>query len=527
MKINHTYAYPSKRNLIYGSEMVATSHPLASQAGLSILEKGGNAIDAAIAAAAALTVLEPTSNGIGGDAFAIFWKDGKIHGLNASGRAAKKLTAQVLRDEGHTEMPVNSPHTITVPGVPSAWASLSNEHGNLPLTEVLAPAIEFAEKGAPLAVTVAEYWERAAKNYEKDRDKYKNWFDTFTVDGKAPTAGSRVVLTNHANTLREIAETKGESFYRGNLAKKIIAYTKTIGSYLTEEDFSEHHPEWVDPISTNYKGYDVLEIPPNGQGLVVLMTLNLIGEMHLMPNDENYEHKLIEALKLAFTDGRNAICEGMPDVDYYLSKEYAKQRVAEIGEEAILPKPIEGVGGGTIYLAAADKDGNMISYIQSNYMGFGSGYVVPDTGIALHNRGANFSLDENSPNCICGGKRPYHTIIPGFLMKDGKPLGPFGIMGAFMQPQAHVQVLLKMIDGGINPQSALDAPRFFWDGGKHLFAEPDFPKVTFDALKEKGHEIEYTNDIGHFGRGQIILKTKDDFYVGATEKRCDGYIAVK
>ncbi len=526
----HVYPFASKRHVVYGKRgIVATGHPLAAQAGLRILQRGGNAIDAAVATAAALTVLEPTSNGIGGDAFSIFWKDGRIYGLNSSGPAPKRIDAQKVRDAGYSQMPAHGPIPVNVPGVPAAWASLVKEHGKLTLMEVLTPAIEYAEEGAPVAPTVAENWEAARKAYQLSGDAmYTHWFDTFTSSGKAPKAGEIFTLPDHAETLRAIGETNAEAFYGGELADKISAYMESIGGYLRADDLASFSPEWVTPIETEYHGCRVLEIPPNGHGIVVLMAMNILKELPEAEADSFLDiHRQIEALKLAFADAMQYVTEPsqMPyTAEDLLSPVYAKERASLITDAALEPQPGEPLRGGTVYLCTADGDGNMVSYIQSNYMGFGSGLVVPGTGIALHNRGANFSLDPAHPNVVTPGKRPYHTIIPGFLMQGEEPLGPFGIMGAFMQPQAHLQVMTSLLRDGYNPQASLDKPRFQWVGGKRVLVERDFPKELFEKLQAAGHEIAYSDDVGSFGRGQMILRA-GGAYVGATEKRCDGQVA--
>lgn len=508
--------------------MVATSHPLAAQAGLRILLQRGNAIDAAIATAAALTVLEPTSNGIGGDAFSIFWKDGKVHGLNSSGPSPSRIDAQILRERGYEEMPRYGPIPVNVPGAPFAWAEMVTKHGNLSLEEVLAPAIEYAKKGAPVAVTVSEHWKAAQKAYENRNDEiFDSWFLTFTKDGKAPEAGEVFMMPDHAKTLETIAKTNAEDFYKGILAQKISDYVESFGGYLRADDLAAFRPEWVDPIEVEYEGVRVLEIPPNGHGIVALMALNLIKEMgEVEPDSFTDVHNQIEALKLSFADAMRYVTEPS-DMPYtakdLLSPAYAKRRAEEIRQTAGCSEPGDPILGGTVYLCTADAAGNMVSYIQSNYTGFGSGLVVPGTGIALHNRGCNFSLKEGHPNCIGPGKRPYHTIIPGFLMNGDKPLGPFGIMGAFMQPQAHVQVLVSLLRDGRNPQEALDKPRFQWVGGKKVLVEADFPRALFESLKSAGHEISYSDDVGSFGRGQMILRGEEGL-IGATEKRCDGQV---
>lgn len=528
------YSYPSRRNVVYGKKgMVATGNPLAAQVGLEILKKGGNAIDAAIATAATLTVVEPTANGIGGDAFALVWVGNKLHGLNSSGPSPKSISVKVLRELGYTEMPKYGLIPVNVPGAPAAWAELSKKFGRLPFEEVLEPAIKYAEEGFTIQPQVGAGWAAAFKNYAKEREKkeeLQTWFDTFAPNDNCPKIGDYITLKDHGRTLREIAKTMAESFYRGELAEKIDAFSKKYGGYITKEDLAEYYPEWVEPISTDYKGYEVYEIPPNGHGITVLMALNILKEMELGPRDSfNSTHLQIEALKLAFVDAQKYVADPKTmkvKTEELLSKEYARERRKLISDKAIMPEAGQPSKGGTVYLCTADEEGNMVSYIQSNYMGFGSGLVVPNTGISLHNRGANFNLDENSDNCIAGGKRSYHTIIPGFLTKDGKPVGPFGIMGGFMQPQAHLQVMINTIDYNMNPQEALDRPRWQWVGGKTIEVEQSFDNRLALELARAGHDIVVkANSVG-FGRGQIIWRNDDGVLCGATEPRTDGQVAV-
>ncbi|MFB1082297.1 gamma-glutamyltransferase family protein [Jeotgalibacillus sp. JSM ZJ347] len=527
------HPFSSQRNTVFAKRgMVATSQPLAAQAGLEILQQGGNAIDAAIATAAALTVVEPTSNGIGGDAFALVWTKNKLHGLNASGPAPQSISIEEMKKRGYEKMPVFGVEPVTVPGVPAAWAELSEKHGKLPFEKLMAPAIRLAEEGYPVSPILGKYWKSATEKFKeifKD-DVYKSWFDTFTPDGRAPEIGEMWSSKGHAETLKEIADTKAESFYSGQLADKIDAYMKEHGGYLSKEDLAAFKPEWVEPVSVNYRGYDVWEIPPNGQGMIALMALNIAQgfEFDEFQSADTY-HKQIEAMKLAFTDGKAFITEpaDMPiSTEELLSKEYADKRREVIGEKAIDPEPMELPKGGTVYLAAADDEGNMISYIQSNYMGFGSGVVVPGTGIGLQNRGHDFSLDPEHPNALNPGKRTYHTIIPGFLTKDGEAVGPFGVMGGYMQPQGHFQVAVNTIDFHLNPQAALDAPRWQWMNGKTVHVEPHFPNHLAQALVRKGHTIQVTTDGGSFGRGQIIWRDLETGVLkGGTESRTDGQIA--
>ncbi len=527
------YRYPSRRNVVYGKNgMVATGNPVAAQAGLDVLKKGGNAIDAAVAAAACLTVAEPTGNGIGGDAFALVWVNGKLHGLNASGPSPVNLTADMLRAKGLTSMPKYGWDAVTVPGIPSAWAALTKKFGKLSLCELVKPAAEYASEGYPLAVNVAKLWASAYAKFKNElkEDHFKHWFDTFIPDGVCPGPGDIWRNEGMAATLREIGETNAESFYRGKLAEKIIAFSKATGGYLTEKDLGDFCSEWVDPISVNYKGYDVYEIPPNGHGITVLMALNILKGMDLGGERDTLGayHKQIEAIKLAFADTEKYVTDPRHmtvTVGDLLSDAYADERRKLIGEKAIMPQPGKPQSSGTVYLAAADNEGNMISYIQSNYMGFGSGLVVPGTGIALHNRGNNFSLTEGHDNCYAPGKKPYHTIIPGFMSKDGKAVGPFGVMGGFMQPQGHLQVVTNTVDFGLNPQDCLDAPRWQWVGGKTVEIEQEVPMHIIQSLAKNGHDIKVLYDYILMGRGEIIWRLENGVLVGGAEPRTDGTVA--
>ena len=535
------YAWPSKRTVVFGSRgMVATSQPLAAQAGLDVLKSGGNAVDAAVATAAALTVVEPTSNGIGGDAFALVWTHGELHGLNASGPAPMTASADFLRERGYTEIPQHSIYSVTVPGIPAAWASLIGRFGKLSMMQALKPAIDYAEDGFPVSPTVAGLWKEAFSLYSKHlkSPEFTEWFNVFALDKKIPAAGEFWGSPHHAETLREIAKSNAESFYNGELAEKIHEFSQKCGGWLTKDDLASFSPQWVKPVGINYRGVDIWEIPPNGQGVIALMALNMLkgfdfGKDGFM--DSEVCHKQIEAIKLAFTDGLAFIAEPRAmDViaDDFVSDEYANFRRGFIKAKANSLRSTKPAKGGTVYLATADGDGNMVSMIQSNYKGFGSGLVVPATGIALHNRGCNFNLTESHPNCLKGGNRPYHTIIPGFMTKNGRALGAFGVMGAFMQPQGHLQVIMNMLDFGMNPQEALDAPRWQWIQNKKVLVENSFPSETAKRLKQLGHDINpmpekatYTQT-GSFGRGQIIIKLDNGAYAGATEPRADGHVAV-
>lgn len=525
--------YSSKRNLVYAKNgMVATSQPLAAQAGLEILKQGGNAIDAAIATAACLTVVEPTSNGIGGDAFALVWTKGKLHGLNASGTCPNDLSINILKDKGILEIPKYGFIPVLVPGVPAAWSSLSKKFGKLPLIDVLKPAIRYAKDGYPLSPTLAHYWNLAFETYSKQLKgpEFNSWFETFAPNNKAPKVGEIWKSKNHAATLEEIGLTNSESFYRGNLANRIDSFSKQYGGYIRKSDLENYQPLWVEPISINYRGYDVWEIPPNGQGLVALEALGIVQGFELQEKDTvETLHYQIEAIKLAFADGLNYITDSNQmklKAKDFLTKEYLDSRRKLITDKANIYTYGKPNNSGTVYLATADDDGNMVSYIQSNYMGFGSGLVVPGTGIALQNRGHNFSMDPNHPNHLAPNKRTLHTIIPGFLTKDNIPIGPFGVMGGFMQPQGHMQVIMNSIDFKLNPQAALDSPRWQWLEKNKILVEPTMKKELITGLIEKGHEVQIEEKVGTFGRGQIIWKNPTSgVLVGGTEYRTDGHIA--
>lgn len=526
------YSYPSQRNVVYSKKgMVATGQPMAAQAGLEILQKGGNAIDAAIATAATLTVVEPVANGIGGDSFALVWVKDKIYGLNSSGKSPKSISMESLAERGITEIPKYGFVPITVPGAPAGWVELSRRFGRLPLSEVLAPAIKYATEGYVLTPNVAKLWDKAYKTFKANLkgEEFDNWFKTFAPDGRAPKVGEVWKSLDHAKTLTLIAETNGEAFYKGELADKIDEFSKKHNGYIRKEDLEEFECEWVEPISVNYRGYDVWEIPPNGHGIVALMALNILKGYEFKERDTvETLHKQFEAMKLAFVDGQKYVADYNKmsvSVEQLLSEEYASERRKLINDEAIMPTAGDPTFGGTVYMATADDEGNMVSLIQSNYMGFGSGIVIPGTGIGLHNRGHNFSMDPSSDNCLEASKKPYHTIIPAFLSKDGKAVGPFGVMGGFMQPQGHVQVVMNTIDFHMNPQDTLDAYRWQWVGGKTIQVEPNFPNHLALQLARMGHDIVPQLDTNLMGRGQIIWRDENGVLCGGTEPRTDGTIA--
>lgn len=534
MKFDPNYhPYPSTRMPIYSKKgMVATSQPLAAQAGLDMLKQGGNAIDAAIATAACLTVVEPCSNGIGGDAFALLWIKGELHGLNGSGPSPASISIDKVKQRGYEAIPSSGLIPVTVPGVPAAWAALSERFGKLPLIDVLTPAITYAEEGFAVTPTIARQWQASFNKFKKNHtaEEFEAWFETFAPNGAAPKAGEIWRSQTHADTLKEIAETKAKSFYSGKLADQIDAFSSKYDGFLSKADLAAYKPEWVKPIHVNYKGYDVWEIPPNGQGLIALLALNLLNKLEIgeKENIETY-HQQIEAIKLAFADGQTYITDERnmsTSASALLSDAYATERVKLIQDTALEPAAGKPNSSGTVYLSTADNEGNMVSFIQSNYMGFGSGLVVPGTGIALQNRGHNFSLDPEHDNRLEPNKRTFHTIIPGFLTKDGAPIGPFGVMGGFMQPQGHVQVVMNTVDFNLHPQAALDSPRWQWMEGKKVMLEPNFPRHIAEGLARKGHQIVIANDASPFGRGQIIwYDDEKQSYVGGTESRTDSAIA--
>lgn len=532
--LNHlNYPYASPRLSTFAKNgMVSTSQPLASQAGLDILRKGGNAIDAAIATAACLTVVEPTSNGIGGDAFALVWTKGKLHGLNGSGCAPESISIEAIKDQGYEELPKYGWIPVTVPGVPAAWADLSKEFGKLPFQEVLQPAIDYAREGFPVSPTLSRFWKKSLNTFKENLtdDMFSEWFRTFAPTGNAPEPGEIWSSENHAKTLEKIADTNADAFYHGELAERMVSFSEQHGGYLSAKDLAAHQSEWVDPIGVNYRGYDVWEIPPNGQGLIALQALNILKKFNFREKESvDTYHKQIEAIKLAFADGQAHITDKNHmtyTAEELLSEQYANSRKQLIGETAGQPEAGEPSQGGTVYLATADNEGNMVSFIQSNYMGFGSGLVVPGTGITLQNRGHNFSMNPEHVNALAGGKRSYHTIIPGFMTQGNQPVGPFGVMGGFMQPQGHVQVVMNTVDFGLTPQAALDAPRWQWFKDKKIGVENRFPHHLAQGLSEKEHDITIQLEPNGFGRGQIIWRDPDTgVLVGGTESRTDGGVA--
>jgi gamma-glutamyltranspeptidase/glutathione hydrolase len=525
------YPYPSRRMPVLAARgVVATSEPLAAQAGLAMLQRGGNAVDAALATAIALTVVEPTSNGIGGDAFALVWDGSKLHGLNGSGRAPATHTPELFAQQGLDAVPAAGWLPVTVPGAPATWRDLHARFGKLPFATLFEPAIAYAAQGYPVGPVTAQGWARALEVYARrpEAPEFAPWFDTFAPGGRAPHPGDIARLPEHAATLQTIAASGADDFYHGDLARRIANFAAATGGYLTRDDLAAHTSTWVDPISANYRGYEVWEIPPNGQGVAALAALNILEGFDLAAHPresvESY-HLQIEAMKLAFSDAFRYVADpAKADVPTkgMLDKAYAAERRALIGERALEPAPGTPPRGGTVYLCAADGDGLMVSYIQSNYMGFGSGVVVPGTGIALQNRGAGFTLEPGHPNQVAPGKRPYHTIIPTFLTRGGQAVGPFGVMGGYMQPQGHLQMVVNTVDYGMNPQTSLDAPRWQWLHGKNVEVEMAASRHIIAGLDARGHHIAVQASVAGFGRGQIIWRLPNGAYVAGSEPRADG-----
>ncbi|MEQ2473741.1 gamma-glutamyltransferase family protein [Laedolimicola intestinihominis] len=509
--------------------MVCSSSALASSAGTEILKKGGNAVDAAIATAAVLCVVEPVSNGVGGDAFAIVWMKDRMYGLNASGCSPEDISVEKVRELGYEKMPKRGWIPVTVPGEPKAWAELSERFGRLPLSEVLKPAIEYAENGFPVSAAVSFLWDKYVRGDKKEfgtDPAFQEWYRVFTKDGEPYGFGELVKFQDLARSLRLIGETGADAFYHGEIADQIEKQSIRDGGFLRKKDLEKYQVEWVDPIHVSYRGYEVWEIPPNGQGIVALMALNILKNFTFTERDETRtSHLQFEAMKMAFADAMATVTDPRDmktDYHYFLTEEYGKKRAAEIGEEARDPGTVMPPKSGTVYLCTADGEGNMVSYIQSNYVDFGSGIVVEDYGIALQNRGYDFSLHPGDINALLPGRKSYHTIIPGFLTKDGKAVGPFGVMGGYMQPQGHVQVMMNLIDFHLNPQMCLDAPRWQWKEGRHFMVEPDFPQEQREKLEEMEHEIDVAKNCFSFGRAEMILRMENGVYVGATESRTDG-----
>ncbi len=531
-----TRSYPSQRSPVFARNVVSTSHPLGAQAGLRMLQNGGNAVDAAIAAAAMMTIVEPCSNGLGSDAFCILWDGQKIHGLNASGPAPQAWTPEYFTRKYGADAktpPKRGWDSVSVPGAVGAWMALSQRFGKLPFADLLAPAIDVAERGYAVPVVVQHKWTAAAALTEiNDQPGFAR---TFLPHGRAPHVGERFAMPEAALTLKLIAQSKGEAFYRGEVAEAIAAYAREHGGAMTAADLAAYQPEWVETITRDYRGHTLHEIPPNGQGIAALIALGILEKFDVasLPVDGvASQHLQIEAMKLAFADVYKYVAEPrsmrltpaqMLD-DNYLS---ARARLID-------PKRAQDFGpghapkGGTIYLTAADESGMMVSFIQSNYMGFGSGVVVPKYGVSLQNRGHGFTLDRTSDNLVGPGKRPFQTIIPAFLTRDGQPVMSFGVMGGDMQPQGHLQTLVRMLDYKQHPQAACDAPRWRWNGGI-VNAETGFDAATSSALQAMGHVVQPFNDsYQDYGAGQFIWRLGSpavEGYAAASDPRRDGQAA--
>jgi len=527
--------FPSTRSLSYARHgAVATSHPLAAAIGLDILKAGGNAVDAAIATAASLAVLEPTSNGLGSDCFALVHDGNTLHGLNASGWSPEALTTEALKSQGKETITPFGWDAVTVPGAMAGWHALSQKFGTLGSDKILEPLVGALKNGVVVPPMVAYYWNRAFIAYSRalasDTPQFAPWFSTFAPGGKVPKAGDLWYSPDQVRTLEILQKEGFLSLYTGTLARNLVEFSETTGGHLSPTDLAEYAPQWVDPISMAYHGVDVWEIPPNGQGVTALMALGMRAQDSPGSWGRTEDvHNDIESIKLAFSDTFAQVTD--PRSMVHTSKDlldpsYLRARRALLGPTAGSPTPGQPPKGGTVYLTVADSQGMMVSLIQSNYMGFGSGLVVPGTGVALQNRGHNFTLDPKHPNRLEGRKRPYHTIIPGFLTENGQALAAFGIMGGFMQPQAHLQVVRNLVDYDLNPQAALDAPRWQWMEGKRVSFEPDYPLAVIRQLESRGHLCEISTSHGPFGRGQMILKDLRGVYVIGTEKRCDSGVSV-
>lgn len=518
--------YPAARQPVLAANVVATSQPLAAQAGLRMLQRGGNAVDAALAAAITLTVVEPTGNGIGSDAFAIVWDGSTLHGLNASGRAPAAIDAERFLSSG--TMSKLGWDAVTVPGAVSAWAALSSRFGRLPFADLFESAITYAERGFPVSPGIARGWAGAAKVLGVRPDFAR----AFVPGGSTPAAGSTWSFPDQGRSLRLIAESGGESFYRGALADAMVAAAEAEGGPLTHEDLAGHTAEWVGTVTTDFAGGALHEIPPNGQGLAALLALGILRHTDLAGYDvdsADWLHVQIEAMKLALADAHRFIADPVHmdvSVAALLDDAYLASRAASIDmTRAADPGNGDPRRGGTVYLTAADRDGMMVSYIQSNYYGFGSGVVVPGTGISLQNRGMGFSLERDHPNVVAGGKRPFHTIIPGFMMAGGQPLASFGVMGGPMQAQGHVQMTVRMLLNGQNPQAASDAPRWQVLEGRELLIEQGFPAKVSAELLARGHALRETPPEQSFSYGgaQLIARLPDGAgYVAGSDHRKDG-----
>jgi gamma-glutamyltranspeptidase / glutathione hydrolase len=536
--MNHKHAptnpYASNRLPVYARNVVSTSHPLAAQAGLRMLQNGGNAVDAAIATAAVMTIVEPVSNGLGSDSFCLIWDGKELHGLNASGRAPKAWTPEYFKQKYGADT-VNPPKrgmdSVTIPGAVASWAAMSERFGKLPFADLMQPAADIAERGYLVPFVVQGKW---AAPVEELRGQ-PGFADNFLPKGRAPEVGELFQFKAAAKALRLIGQTKGKAFYEGEIAQALVKFSAAQGGAITAQDLASYQPEWVKPIAQDYRGYTLHEIPPNGQGIAALIALGILAKFDLSKMDVDAaatQHLQIEAMKLAFADVYRFVAEPSAmevTVEQMLDDDYLTARAKLIDPNKAQDfKAGNPVKGGTIYLTAADESGMMVSMIQSNFMGFGSGCVEPSFGISLQNRGHGFSL-EPGPNQVAPGKRPFHTIIPAFLTKDGQPVMSFGVMGANMQPQGHMQTLVRMLDFGQNPQAACDAPRWRYNAGLDINVEAHMPPATVQGLLDRGHQVSVIQDsYQDFGAGQFIWRMGDpavEGYMAASDPRRDGQAA--
>ena len=520
-----TFPYPSQRMPVFARNVVATSQPLGAQAGVSIMRRGGNAVDAALATAIALTVVEPTMNGIGSDAFAIVWDGDTLTGLNSSGRSPRAWTREHFNQ--HQTMPSFGWESVTIPGCVAAWTALSERFGVLPFEDLFEPAIEYAEQGFQVGPITAGVWERFAALFRS----FPGFQSTFVFDGRTPHPGELVRLPHHAKTLREIAASRGESFYRGDLAQRIARHASETGGLLDAADLAEHEPEWVDLIGIDFAEHRLHEIPPNAQGVAALIALGVLQRTAITEtavDSAESLHLQIEAMKIGIAEAAVHVADLeylRADLDELLSDAYLESHAANVDpnvareHSSMLPTSPD-----TVYLSAADADGRMVSYIQSNYFGFGSGIVVPETGIALQNRGAGFSLERGHVNEVAGGKRPFHTIIPGFVTKSGNPAMSFGVMGGSMQPQGHVQMMVRVFLYDQNPQTAADAPRWQVMGNGLVAVEEGFAPEVLDGLKARGHKVAVGASGESMGGAQLIYRMQDG-YCAASDPRKEGQAA--
>ncbi|MBL7809844.1 MAG: gamma-glutamyltransferase [Saprospiraceae bacterium] len=530
--------WATRSEVIAQNGMVCTSHPLANQAAIDILKKGGNAMDAAIAANACLGLMEPTGCGIGGDLFAIVWeaKTGKLYGLNASGRSPQSLKLSYFREKGLKSIPSYGPLPVTVPGCVDGWFSLHQRFGKLSMAANLQPAIQYAETGFPVTELIAYYLQASARRF----GSYPNFNDTYTLGGKALEKGDVFRNPALASTYRMLAEKGRDAFYKGPIARSIAAFIKEQGGFLSEADLAAHRSEWVEPVSVNYRGYDVWELPPNGQGIAALQMLNILEGYSFKPEDfgtARHIHLFTEAKKLVFEDRARYYADpefAKIPVKELLDKSYAARRRALIQPDRAATQVLAGdpFANNTIYLTVADAEGNMVSLIQSNYRGMGSGMVPPGLGFMLHDRGELFSLDSTHANAYAPGKRPFHTIIPAFITKDGQPFLSFGVMGGDFQPLGHVQIVMNLVDFGMNIQEAGDAPRIDHQGGNsdptgistgagQILLESGYDYETIRQLMQMGHKVGY--GLGGYGGYQAIRwDAKRKVYFGASESRKDG-----